>query len=248
MTVLGFGLAIVIGLSLGMLGGGGSILTVPVLVYVLGLPMKGAVPLSLIVVGVTSAVGAANHQRHRNIRWDAAVAFAPAAVIGALLGTRIATVVSGRIQLIIFAILMVVAAISMFVGPAAWSTPGTVPTRRSPAVVALLGGCVGLLTGLVGVGGGFMYVPALVLLAGLEMREAVGTSLVLIVVSCLAALLGYLGRIAIDWQTAGFFTALAIVGVMIGSGLAKRVPQAALRRGFAVLLLVMGVLVLIKPR
>lgn len=251
MTALGFGLAVVIGLSLGLLGGGGSILAVPVLVYVLHFSMKQAVPMSLVVVGATSLFGAVSHQRHRNIRWDAAIAFAPAAMAGAFLGGRLGGAASSRLQLTVFAVLMLAAAASMYFGPALWSgarEEEPPAPRRPPALVALLGLGVGMITGFVGIGGGFLYVPALVLLGGLMMRQAVGTSLVLIIVSCLAGLLGYLGRVSIPWAATAIFTGLAVAGVLAGSALAQRVPQARLRRGFALLLVLMGVLVLLRPR
>ena len=115
-------------------------------------------------------------------------------------------------------------------------------------MIALLGAFVGALTGLVGVGGGFMYVPALVLLGGLPMRQAIGTSLVLIILSCAAGFVSYLGRVAFDLQATVLFIALATIGVGVGSRLVGRVPQPVLRKAFAVLLVVMGVMVLIKPR
>ena len=248
--VLGYSLALLIGISLGLLGGGGSILTVPVLVYALGFGMKQAVPMSLVVVGVTSLFGVANHRRNGNIRWDAAIAFGPAAIAGAFAGARVAPHVSSQLQLVIFGVLMLCAAASMYFGPA-WLTRAeqAEPARSRPAaVMALLGGAVGFLTGLVGVGGGFLYVPALVLIGGLVMREAIGTSLVLIILSCVAGFLTYLGRASVDWRATIEFTAIAIVGVVIGSRLVGRVSQVALRKGFAALLLVMGIAVLLKPR
>lgn len=250
-VVLGFGLAVVIGILLGLLGGGGSIMTVPVLVYGLSYPMKEAVPMSLVVVGVTSLFGAAGHHRRGNVRWDAVLSFGPAAIAGAFAGARLAHFVSGRAQLIIFGCLMLAAAVSMYFGPALWqgsSAPEPAPAKRPFPVISTLGFVVGVLTGLVGIGGGFLYVPALVLLGGLAMKEAVGTSLVLIILSCLTGLAGYLGTIALDWRVTGLFTSLAIVGAVIGSRLVKSVSQTALRRGFAGLLVVMGLLVLLKPR
>lgn len=251
MTALGYALALVIGLSLGLLGGGGSILAVPVLVYVLHFSMKQAVPMSLVVVGATSLFGVASHQRVRNIRWDAALAFAPAAMAGAFFGGRLAMAVSSRLQLAVFGVLMLLAAVSMYKGPALWGGTGSLeaerPRRALPAL-ALLGLLVGMITGFVGIGGGFLYVPALVLLGGLTIRKAVGTSLVLIVVSCVAGFLGYMGRVSIPWTSTAIFTVLAIAGVVAGSALAQRVPQATLRRGFAGLLVIMGVLVLLRPR
>ncbi|MGE0439946.1 MAG: sulfite exporter TauE/SafE family protein [Gemmatimonadales bacterium] len=249
MAILGYALATLIGLSLGLLGGGGSILAVPVLVYVLGFGMKQAVPMSLAVVGITSAFGVLSHHRNANIRWSAAAAFGPAAIVGAFAGARLAGLVTSRMQLTIFAVLMLAAAISMYTGPALWMPSGDQATARRPwPVVALIGGLVGMLTGLVGVGGGFLYVPSLVLLAGLPMKQAVGTSLVLIIMSCIAGFISYLGVETIDWQATGLFAALAIVGVLVGSRLVNRVSQAGLRKAFAGFLLVMGILVLLKPR
>ncbi len=250
MIALGFSLALLIGVILGLLGGGGSILTVPVLVYALHVPIKQAVPMSLVVVGVTSLFGVANHRRNGNIRWDAAIAFGPAAVIGAFVGTRLAGMVSGRFQLTLFAVLMLAAAVSMFFGPSDDATrdPAEQAPGRSPSIIALIGALVGMLTGLVGVGGGFMYVPALALLGGLPIRQAIGTSLVLIILSCAAGFLGYLGRVAFDLQATVLFIALATIGVGVGSRLVGRVPQPLLRKAFAVLLVAMGMLVLLKPR
>ncbi len=251
MVLVGFGLAVVIGVLLGLLGGGGSIMTIPVLVYALGVPMKQAVPMSLIVVGMTSVFGAASHHRRGNVRWEAALSFGPTAILGAFAGARLAHAVSSRVQLVIFACLMLAAAVSMFLGPGIWQKPGAggeTQIRRPFPMIAALGLGVGMLTGLVGVGGGFLYVPALVLLGGLAMKDAVGTSLILIITSCVAGFVSYLGTVHLDWLATGLFTGLAIVGVAIGSRLTGIVPQAALRRGFAVLLVLMGLLVLFKPR
>jgi uncharacterized membrane protein YfcA len=229
------------------LGGGGSILTVPVLHYVLAVPMETAVPMSLAVVGITSAIGVISHHRNRTIRWDRVVTFGPAAVVGAFLGGRLSRVVSAPWQLGIFAVLMIAAAISMYAGPGLWGRfSGLDGERKSLAAVVVLGGAVGLLTGLVGVGGGFLYVPALVLLGGLPMRQAVGTSLGLIVISCVSGFVSHLGRGAIDWRATAIFTALAVIGVVTGSALVPRVPQDRLRRLFAALLLGMGAVVLWK--
>jgi uncharacterized membrane protein YfcA len=251
MAMTGFGLAVVIGVLLGLLGGGGSIMTIPVLVYALGVPMKQAVPMSLIVVGITSVFGAASHHRRGNVRWEAALSFGPTAILGAFAGARLAHAVSTRVQLGIFAVLMLAAAVSMFLGPGIWQkagAPDETQLRRPFPIIAALGLGVGTLTGLVGVGGGFMYVPALVLLGGLAMKDAVGTSLILIIASCAAGFVSYLGTVHLDWPATGLFTGLAIVGVAIGSRLTGIVPQTALRRGFAVLLVLMGLLVLFKPR
>ena len=250
MIVFGYLLALGIGILLGLLGGGGSILTLPVLVYVLHFEAGVAVPMSLAVVGVTSAFGAWSHHRQGNIRWDAALAFGPAAIAGAFAGARVATFLADRTQLLIFAVLMLGAALSMYFGPTRGraAPEGGPPAPRSRVAVALLGAAIGFLTGLVGVGGGFMYVPALVLLGGMAMKQAIGTSLVLIIMSCIAGFAGYLGRIDLDWTATGTFTLLAVVGVLSGSRLAGKVPQAALRKGFAAFLLLMGIVVLLRAR
>lgn len=242
MTALGYGLAVVIGMSLGLLGGGGAILTVPVLVYVLGVGVKQAVPMSLIVVGLTSLVGTVRHARAGNVDGRSTLSFAPAAALGSLAGSFLALRVSARLQLTVFALVLLGAAVSMLRRSAAPET--TAPARSTP-VLAGIGGGVGLLTGLVGVGGGFLYVPALSLLGGLAMNRAIGTSLALITISCAVGVLSYLGRVPIEWTVVGLFSALAFVGVGIGSALVPRLSQATLRKGFAVLLLVMGVMVLV---
>jgi len=251
MTAIGYGLAVVIGILLGLLGGGGSIMTVPVLVYGLGLSMKQAVPMSLVVVGMTSLFGAVSHHRRGNIRKRAVVSFGPAAILGAFAGTRLAPFVPNRVQLIIFACLMLSAAVSMYFGPALWKgsrDPDLGSARRPFPLIAALGFLVGTLTGLVGVGGGFLYMPALVLLGGLSLKDAIGTSLVLIIASCFTGFLAYLGTVPLDWEVTGLFTGLSIIGVVIGSRLTALIPPTTLRRGFAVLLVVMGLLVLFKPR
>lgn len=248
-VVLGYVLAVLIGLSLGLLGGGGSILAIPVLVYVMGYGMKEAVPMSLAVVGVTSIIGAWSHHRRGNVRWSAAWAFGPAAMVGAFAGARLGTIVPSRVQMIIFAVLMVTAAVSMFRGPPNPQEARTGASKGRRALgISALGFGVGGLTGLVGVGGGFMYVPALVLLAGVSMAEAVGTSLILIIMSSAAGLASYLGVLGLDWQATALFAGLSVVGVLAGSRLGSRISQVNLRKGFALFLLVMGIFVLLRPR
>ena len=242
--LLGYSLAVLIGISLGLLGGGGAILTVPVLVYVMGLDVKQAVPTSLVIVGLTSFTGMLRHRQAGTVDVHAALTFGPAAILGSLIGTRAALLVSSRVQLTVFAVVLLAAATMMLRRRREALHPA--PTRRPLPLILLIGTGVGFLTGFVGVGGGFMYVPALALLAGLEMKAAVGTSLALIALSSAAGVAGYLGQVHFDWLLVGVFTALAFVGVQIGSALVPKVPQERLRRWFAVLLLVMGVVVLVK--
>ena len=240
MIALGFALAALIGLSLGALGGGGSTLTVPILVYVLGMAPKEAIAMSLAVVGTTALVGAASHWREGNVAWRAAAMFGPFAALGAFGGARLATRVPGDVQLGLFAIMMLVVAIRML-----WhAAPATVSPRIRPVAVAAAGTGVGLLTGLVGIGGGFLFVPALVLLAGLDMKRAVGTSLVLIAANAYTGFAGYLDQVTIAWGFLTGFTAIAVAGVLAGTRLVRHIRPSALRRGFAVFLLLMGLFIL----
>ena len=229
-----------------MLGGGGSILTVPVLHYVLGYDVKAAVPMSLVIVGLTSGFGAANHWRTGTVNWRAALSFGPPAVVGSVLGADLGLRVEPSVQLLGFALVVFAAALTMLL-PRPAVHPGVRPPRSLP-FITIIGAAVGVITGFVGVGGGFLYVPALIALAGLAVKEAVGTSLVLIMLSCIAAVARYQGNSLMDWRTIIIFCALAFVGVAAGSRLSSHVPNHVLRRGFAALLLVMGALVLLRGR
>ncbi len=247
MLALGLALAALIGLSLGLLGGGGSILTVPVLVYVLGYAAKPAIAMSLPVVGVSSLVGAALHWRLGNVRVPTALAFGALAMTGAFAGARLAHLLSGAAQLALLAVVMLAAAGSMLRGARrATDEATTAPPRLVLLVPVALG--VGVLTGLVGIGGGFLVVPALVLLAHVPMRQAVGTSLLVIAMNSASGFAGYLGTVDLAWGFLAGFTATAVAGALVGTALATRVPQAALRRAFAVCLLAMGGFVLYRNR
>ncbi len=246
MTLLGGVLAGLIGMVLGILGAGGAILTVPVLVYVLHYDIKAAVPMSLLIVGVASIVGLIAYQRMQAVRWNAVVAFAPSAMAGAFGGGMAAAHISSRTQMIVFGALLLGASIAMLAGP----TPVSVETelagpRRSWWLIAVLGAAVGFLTGLVGVGGGFLYVPVLTLLGGLAIRHAVGTSLALIVVSCTVGLITHLRHAALDLSAALLFMIPMVLGALIGTRLAPRVSQLVLRRAFAGLLVTIGLIVLV---
>jgi uncharacterized membrane protein YfcA len=257
-TALGLALAAGIGLSLGLLGGGGSILTVPVLVYVLGYEAKEAIALSLGVVGATSAAGAVSHWRAGNVDVAVALVFGGVAMGGTYLGARLSVFFSGGAQLLLFAAVMLAAAYFMGRGGA---RPAPAGERREggdgssgsgadlnvPVIVAE-GLAVGVLTGLVGVGGGFLIVPALVLVGGLGMKKAVGTSLLVIALKSGAGFYGYLDQVTVPWGFLGAFTAVSIVGIVIGSQLVRFVSQGALRRGFAAFLVVMGLFIVYQNR
>ena len=248
MTELGYALALLIGLALGLLGGGGAILTNPVLHYVMGYNVKQVVPMTLVVVGITSAVGALAHWRSGTLNLRVALWFGPAAIVGALLGAELGLRTSARLQLTVFAIVLLAAALSMLFGGRIVKFAERPHARHRLAEILLIGGLVGALTGFAGVGGGFLYVPALVVLGGLPMKQAVGTSLALILLSCAAALLRYHGSQELDWPAVALFTAIALVGVAVGSRLARQVSQTMLRQIFAFFLLVMGVVILFWGR
>ncbi|HEV8410557.1 MAG TPA: sulfite exporter TauE/SafE family protein [Gemmatimonadaceae bacterium] len=243
MVALGLVLALIIGLTLGLFGGGGSILTVPVFVYVLGFDPKLAIAVSYPIVGITSLVGAIGHWRAGNVRLSGALLFGAVAMTGAFAGARGASLLDGRTQLIILGIAMATAA-AMMLRSAARETAVTDTLKRPSPALYLIALCVGLLTGLVGVGGGFLIVPALVVFGQVPMREAVGTSLLVIAMNCVSGYAGHRDVHDMPWLYVTMFSAVAVVGIVAGTRFAKRVPQRALKKGFAVLLLVIAILVL----
>lgn len=245
MLIVTLVLALLIGVALGLLGGGGSILAVPVLVYVAGQDAKTAIAMSLLVVGVTSAAGAVSHARAGRVRWRTAAIFGVAGMAGAYGGGRLAEFIPGTWLLIAFSLMMAVTAIAMLRGR---NDPG--PSHAGDPVrvgrIVADGLAVGLVTGLVGAGGGFLIVPALVLLGGVPMATAVGTSLVVIAMKSGAGLLGYLASTPFDWSLGLAVTGAAVVGSVVASRFADRVPAARLRRTFGWFVAVMAVLVLIQ--
>jgi uncharacterized membrane protein YfcA len=247
MQLLGLSLAALIGLSLGLLGGGGSILTVPIFVYVLGYAAKPAIAMSLPVVGATSLVGAIGHWRAGNVQLKVALIFGGVAMATAYLGARLAVFVSGTLQLTMLAIVMLAAAVAMLRSS---MTPAKALDEEqramSPALAMAAGAGVGLLTGLVGIGGGFLVVPALVVLGGLPMRQAIGTSLVVIALNSFAGFLGYMNQVTMPWGFVALFTAVAIAGILVGTWLVRYVSPRALKRAFAVFLLLIGALMLYR--
>lgn len=236
-------LSIMIGLSLGLLGGGGSILTVPILTYVAGSDPKEAIAASLFVVGVTSVFSAVTHARQGRVKWRTALIFGLASMVGAFLGGLAGGYIPGAVLMIAFAVMMVATSLAMIRGRKKEKESSA--HTDLPIVKILIEGLgVGLVTGLVGAGGGFLVVPALALLGGLSMPVAVGTSLVVIAMKSFAGLGGYLTSVSLDWALVGAVTAAAIVGSVIGARLAGRIPEAALRKGFGIFVLVMGFFVL----
>ena len=244
MTLLG--LFLLVGVTLGLLGGGGSILTVPVLVYAGGIGAKPAVAMSLFVVGVTSVFGLVPYLRRGQVDLRVALVFGPVSMAGAFAGGILARYFSDRALLVLFALMMVATSLAMLTARAPIAAPErTGFTPRRTALLALEGAGVGLFTGLVGAGGGFMVVPALVLLAKLDMRRAVGTSLAIIVLKSSAGLAGHLSHVSFDWPLTLALSAAAALGALLGGMLSGRIPKGALRRGFGVFVLGMGGLVLL---
>ena len=242
MIALTIGLAVFVGISLGLLGGGGSILTVPLLAYVAGLDARQAIATSLLVVGVTSAVGAIAHARASRVRWKVAAVFGTAAMAGAYTGGRLARFIPGNVLLIAFAMIMIFAAMAMLRGrkDLGDESAGPLPVAK----IVLQGAAVGLISGLVGAGGGFLLVPALALLGGLPMPIAVGTSLVVISMQSFAGFVGHLSGESIDWKLAGMVTAAAVVGSLLGGRLTDYVEATTLRKAFGWFVLAMAALVL----
>jgi len=245
---LALALAAIIGLTLGLLGGGGSILTVPVFVYVLGIAPKPAIAMSLAVVGTTSLVGAAGHWRAGNVNLRVAAVFGLMAMLGTFLGARLATLLDGRTQLALFAVVMLVAAAFMLRNAGGRGPPDENPPARGPLLVVPAAIAVGVMTGLVGVGGGFLIVPALVVLARVPMKQAVGTSLLVIALNAATGFAGYLGQVEVRWAFMAGFALVASAAALGGAWLVRFVSQRALKRAFAVFLLAMGTFILWQNR
>ena len=238
--------ALAVGLVLGLLGSGGSILTVPVLVYLVGEPNKLAIAESLGIVTLISLVGAMPFAYRGQVDWRSVGLFGAPGMAGAYLGAYLSKFMPGTLQLAIFAAVMLLAAMMMF--------RRTVPGSRDDGVrvywkVMLDGLGVGVLTGLVGVGGGFLIVPALVLLGGLPMHLAIGTSLFIISIKSISGFVKYIdvlgeAGLSIHWDLVLIFSLIGIVGSFVGGRIGAYVPQARLKRGFAVFLVLMGIIIL----
>lgn len=254
MTFLAALLAFLIGITLGLLGGGGSILTVPVFVYALDYEPKLAIAMSLPVVGGAALVGAVRHWMMGHVDLRTALPFGAAAMVAAYAGARLARFVPAEAQLIILGVVMAGAAISMLRPPRAPERlPGDTLAPHTDAELsrlklAGLGVVVGMLTGIVGVGGGFLIVPALVVLGGVAMTHAVGTSLLLIAMNTVTGFLGHRGTVDVDWGVVLRFGGAAAAGILVGTAMIKLVDQRTLKRAFAVLLLAIAAWILWQNR
>lgn len=261
MTLLGYFASILIGVSLGLIGGGGSILTVPVLVYLLGMNPVLSTAYSLFVVGATSLVGSFTYMRKKLVDYRAALVFAVPSFITVFLTRKYLvpaipdpvftlgdfTLSKGAGIMGLFALIMLAAAFSMIRHKEDQEKDsGGEGTSFNYPLIGLEGAAVGLLTGLVGAGGGFLIIPALVLLAKLPMKMAVGTSLLIIAAKSLIGFLGDVGQQAIDWHFLTVFTSLSVVGIFLGSYLTRFIPGEKLKRLFGWFVLGMAVFILWK--
>jgi uncharacterized membrane protein YfcA len=235
-------LAVLIGVTMGLLGGGGSILTVPLLLYVTGMEPKQAIVTSLFVVGVTGVAAVLQHARAGRVRWRTGLVFGLAGMVGAFGGGTLGSHLPGEVLVVAFAVVMLAAAVAMLRGRRA--RPAGHCEELRVGHVVLQGVAVGAVAGMVGAGGGFLVVPALVLFGGLPMAVAVGTSLMVISMQCFAALAGYLSSVSLDWPLTLAVTAATVVGSLIGGQLVAHVRPEALRRAFGWFVLVMGAVVL----
>lgn len=236
-------LAVLVGLSLGVLGSGGSIVMLPVLVHIAGVPPPEAVAMSLAVVGATSAAGAVVHYRYGNVATRATAIFAAAGIVGAAGGARLTHLVPHAALLLLFAMLLLAAGARMARGPTrAEQAAGRAACRPWRCGAAGLG--VGALTGFLGVGGGFLIVPALALFGGLSMKQAVGSSLAVIALNSAAGLASQLQYVALDGLLSLAFMAAALVGMLAGSPLAARMSNRGLRQTFAWSVIALGVVLL----
>ncbi|HRN55439.1 MAG TPA: sulfite exporter TauE/SafE family protein [Agriterribacter sp.] len=261
MEWFGYMAAVLIGISLGLVGGGGSILTVPLLVYLFGLSPVIAVSYSLFIVGITSLFGALDHFRKGQASLNLALPLgivSPATVflvrkyVVPHIPERLWTagsleVTKSVLTMLLFAVLMLAAALSMLrktTGPSATTT--TVRSGKDYFQLGLFGLGIGCVTGFLGAGGGFLIIPALVLLLKLPMKEAVGTSLFIIAVNSLVGFSGDLGHYATDWIFLLCITAMASAGIFIGMQLARKIPSEKLKRGFGWFVLVMGMYIIVQ--
>lgn len=259
-SIVGAIASLLIGLSLGLIGGGGSILTVPVLIYLFNVDPLQATAYSLFIVGATSAIGAFPKYKEGQVNLKTALIFGAPSII-AVYATRKWVVPAIPTQIgqwgefvltknvllmLLFALLMGAASFSMI---STQKSLGVVENKSQSfnyPLILLEGAVVGLLTGLVGAGGGFLIIPALVILTGLPMKQAVGTSLLIIAAKSLIGFTGDVTEQAIDWVLLGFVTAMAIVGIMVGNQLSKKIDGNKLKKGFGWFVLVMGIYILVK--
>lgn len=241
------------GIVLGLFGSGGSIIAMPALMYLLNVEAKSAIAMSLGIVAVTATISAWDHWRRRNVDVRVALVFGIFGIVGTFAGAKVGVMTPVAVQLVLFALVMYAAAWKMLkpaLAPQLAMAGGLPPPERIVEVrmghIAAHGIGVGLLTGVVGVGGGFLIVPALVLLSGLRIKLAIGTSLAIVAAKSYAGFFGYLGAVRIDWPIMGAFTAVTIVGSFVGTRMAHRFSQEMLKRGFGGFLGIVATYIMFK--
>lgn len=238
-------LAVGIGLTLGLLGGGGTILAVPLLTYVAGMSPQEAIASSMFIIGITSLISVWTHARRGNVDWRTGMFFGGASMVGAFGGGLLGAQLPGAVLMVAFSIMMLATALAMVIKrkqPSQKLAPKKLPFLK----IFLEGLVVGVITGMVGAGGGFLVVPVLVLLGGLSMPVAVGTSLLVIALKSFTGMAGYLTTVSIDWIPVLIITAVTVVGALFGSALGRRVPDTALKSAFGYFVLVMGITILFQ--
>jgi uncharacterized membrane protein YfcA len=260
LEILGYLFSILIVISLGLIGGGVSILTVPVLVYIFSVDAVTATGYSLFIVGITSAVGTATYFKNKLVNIKTAIIFGIPSIAAVFL-TRAYIVpaipkevfsigefmlTKNILMMLLFAVLMIAASYSMIKKDKKKSTEAEGPQKFNYPLILIEGFVVGVLTGLVGAGGGFLIIPALVVLSKLPMKEAVGTSLVIIAAKSLIGFFGEASDVQMNWQLLLSVSAFAIVGIFLGSYLSKKIDGAKLKTAFGWFVLVMGIYIIIK--
>jgi uncharacterized protein len=239
--LLGVALGLVVGIVLGLLGGGGSILAVPIFLFAFRVAPQPAFAMSLAVVGMSAFIGFLGHWRQGSVNLRVGLPFGGVAMAAAFVTARLARHVPDALRLTLFALFAFSAAIIMLFDSLRAVKPGAKPSGEPhfTPVLAIEAIGVGALTALIGAGGGFVIVPALVYLAGMPVKQAVGSSLLIITLNSLSGFAGYIGQVPIDWSLVGVFTSVAAVGAIVGARLNRYVPQVRIKQGFALLILVL---------
>ena len=240
--------ALIIGLSLGLLGSGGSILTVPVLVYLAGQEEKTAIASSLFIVGSIAAIGTLPYLKQKLINWEIVLQFGISGIIGTYAGSGLSALISGSIQLVIFASVILIS--SFLIIKSNNESKKVKKSACSITKIIVYGFLIGVLTGVVGVGGGFLIIPALVLLTGLSMLTAIASSLVIITLNAYSGFfIKYLlsaHGLSLDWGVICIMVLFGGVGSVLGNRMAHRVPQANLKKVFSLFLIVIAIYILYK--
>ena len=257
MEIAGYIASLFIGVSLGLIGGGGSILTVPVLVYLFAISPPIAISYSLFIVGFTSLVGAYNNYRKGLVNFKTVLLFGSSSITTVFIARKFIIpllpnvffkigsfdVTHALFVMIVFAILMVAASVSMIRSK---KIIGEKQVKEKPWMLLMYGVLIGLVTGFLGAGGGFLLIPALVILMKLPMKEAIGTSLLIIALNSLIGFLGDIGHHNIDWKFITIISAIAIAGIFIGGYFNQKVNSSKLKKGFGWFVLVMGIYIIVK--